>query len=66
MPKGKTGIKEKGVDLDLHLFHQVLADVAKILVEKVIPALAQDLFHNHLLISPRLLKNYLEEYYIFL
>lgn len=48
MQKVKIGIKEKDVDLDLHLFHQVLANVAKIQVEKVTLALV--LFHNHPLI----------------
>ena len=65
MHKVKIGIKEKDVGLDLHLSHQVLANVAKIQVEKATLALA--LFHNPLLIRPHPLQNhYSEEYYIFL
>jgi hypothetical protein len=65
MHKVEIGIKEKGVDLDLHLFHQVLANAVKIQVEKVTLALV--LLRNHHLILLRLLQgHHLEEYYIFL
>lgn len=65
MHRVKIGIKEKDVDLDHHLFHQVLVNAAKIQVEKATLALV--LFLNLPLIHLLLLRNqYSEEYYIFL